>query len=150
MNKSNSPLSSVGHELRNKIADAGVEFTPRGPTALKSDPDPLCVLSATYRLIPFLYIRHLCASPDMQTRQFLRRRALPRSDQHWSLTALRDKLIKIGAEVVRDNNYVTVQIAEVAVPRELFAAILSGSNGSAYRHHLPARSSCIVGLTVTL
>ena len=32
---------------------------------------------------------------------FLRRLALPRSVQHWSLTTLREKLIKIGAEVVR-------------------------------------------------
>jgi hypothetical protein len=33
-------------------------------------------------------------------------------------------LIKIGAKVVRHANYVTFQLAEVAVPRELFAAIL--------------------------
>ena len=34
------------------------------------------------------------------------------------------KLIKIGAKVVRHTKYVTFQMAEVAVPRELFAAIL--------------------------
>jgi hypothetical protein len=55
---------------------------------------------------------------------FLRRLALPRSVQHWSLTTLREKLIKIGAKVVRHARYVTFQLAEVAVPRELFAAIL--------------------------
>ena len=43
---------------------------------------------------------------------------------HWSLTTLRDKLIKIGAKVVRHARYVTFQLAEVAVPRWLFAAIL--------------------------
>ena len=32
--------------------------------------------------------------------------------------------IKIGAKVVRHAKYVTFQIAEVAVPRELFARIL--------------------------
>ena len=37
---------------------------------------------------------------------------------------LREKLIKIGAKVVRHAKYVTFQMAEVAVPRELFAAIL--------------------------
>jgi len=47
-----------------------------------------------------------------------------RSIQHWSLTTLREKLIKIGAKVVRHSKYVTFQMAEVAVPRELFAAIL--------------------------
>ena len=55
---------------------------------------------------------------------FLRRLAQPRNVQHWSLTTLREKLIKIGAKVVRHAKYVTFQLAEVAVPRELFAAIL--------------------------
>ncbi len=55
---------------------------------------------------------------------FLRRLALPRSVKHWSLTTLREKLIKIGGKVVRHAKYVTFQMAEVAVPRELFAAIL--------------------------
>ncbi len=50
--------------------------------------------------------------------------ALPRSVKHWSLTTLREKLIKIGAKVVRHAKYVTFQMAEVAVPCELFAAIL--------------------------
>jgi len=55
---------------------------------------------------------------------FLRRLALPRSVKHWSLTTLREKLIKIGAKVVRHSGYMIFQMAEVAVPRELFAAIL--------------------------
>jgi hypothetical protein len=38
--------------------------------------------------------------------------------------AEREKLIKIGAEVVRHAKAVTFQLAEVAVPRALFAAIL--------------------------
>jgi hypothetical protein len=54
----------------------------------------------------------------------LRRLALPRSVKHWSLTTLREKLIKIGAKVVTHSRYVTFQMAEVAVPSELFAAIL--------------------------
>ena len=53
-----------------------------------------------------------------------RRLVLPRSVRHWSLTTLREKLIRIGAKVVRHAKYVTFQMAEVAVPRELFAAIL--------------------------
>ena len=55
---------------------------------------------------------------------FLRRLVLPRSVRHWSLTTLREKLIKIGAKVVAHSGYVIFQMAEVAVPRELFAAIL--------------------------
>ena len=55
---------------------------------------------------------------------FLRRLALPRDVKHWSLTTLREKLIKIGAKVTRHSKYVTFQLAEVAVTRRLFAAIL--------------------------
>ena len=55
---------------------------------------------------------------------FLRRLALPRAVKHWSLTTLRDKLIKIGAKVVHHARYVTFQLAEVTVPRWLFRAIL--------------------------
>src|SRR4051794_27327080 len=40
------------------------------------------------------------------------------------LTSLREKLIKIGAKVVRHGRYVAFQMAEVAVPRQMFADIL--------------------------
>jgi hypothetical protein len=56
---------------------------------------------------------------------FLRRLALPRSIRHWSLTTLREKLIKIGAKVVHHAGYVMFKMAEVAVPKELLAAILA-------------------------
>ena len=55
---------------------------------------------------------------------FLRRLALPWAVKHWSLTKLWEKLIKIGAKVVHHARYVTFQLAEVAVPRWLFRAIL--------------------------
>ncbi len=55
---------------------------------------------------------------------FLRCLALPRKISRWSLTTLREKLIKIGAKVIVHARYVTFQMAEVAVPRELFAQIL--------------------------
>jgi hypothetical protein len=56
---------------------------------------------------------------------FLRRLALPKPIRHWSLTTLREKLIKIGAKVTRHAKYVTFQLAEVAVTRNLFVAILN-------------------------
>jgi hypothetical protein len=37
---------------------------------------------------------------------------------------LREKLVKIGARIVRHSRYVVFQLAEVAVPRSLFASIL--------------------------
>ena len=55
---------------------------------------------------------------------FLRRLALPKSIRQWSLTTLREKLVKIEANEPRHSKYVTFQLAEVAVPRQLFAAIL--------------------------
>ncbi len=44
---------------------------------------------------------------------------------HWSLTTLREKLVKIGAKVARHGRYVRFQLAEVAVPRGLFEKTLS-------------------------
>ncbi len=41
-----------------------------------------------------------------------------------SFTTLREKLIKIGAKVVTHSGYVIFQMAELAVPRKLFATIL--------------------------
>jgi hypothetical protein len=54
----------------------------------------------------------------------LRQLALPRSIRRWNLTTLREKLVKIGAKVVTHSKYVLFQLAEVAVPRQLFAVIL--------------------------
>ncbi len=55
---------------------------------------------------------------------FMRTLALPKEVEHWSLTTLREKLIKIGAKVVRHGRYVTFQLAEVAVPWNMFREIL--------------------------
>ncbi len=50
--------------------------------------------------------------------------ALPKDVEHWSLTTLREKLVKIGAKIVRHGHYVIFQLAEVAVSRDLFRKIL--------------------------
>ena len=55
---------------------------------------------------------------------FFRQDALPKCVQHWTMTTLRERVIKIGAKVVCHARYVIFQMAEVAVSRELFAAIL--------------------------
>lgn len=55
---------------------------------------------------------------------FLRRLALPKSVEHWSMTTLLVKLIKIGAKVVSHARYTTFQMAQVAIPRLLFSTIL--------------------------
>src|SRR5713101_4582910 len=56
---------------------------------------------------------------------FMRTLAMPKTAEPWSLTSLREKLIKIGAKVTSHGRYVTFQLAEVAVPRQMFAEILS-------------------------
>ncbi len=55
---------------------------------------------------------------------FMRTLALPDAVRHWSLTSLREKLVKIGTRIVGHGRYVTFQMAEVAVPRGLFDEIL--------------------------
>ncbi len=55
----------------------------------------------------------------------MRTLALPEAIEHWSLTTRREKLVKIGAKVVHHGRYVSFQLAEVAVSRDLFRKILS-------------------------
>ncbi len=60
----------------------------------------------------------------------MRMLALPKEVEHWSLITLglerqrRSRVVKIGAKVVRHGRYVTFQLAEVAVSRDLFQKIL--------------------------
>ena len=50
---------------------------------------------------------------------------MPKTVEMWPLTSLREKLIKIDAKIIRHGRYVTFQMAEVAVSRQMFADILS-------------------------
>ena len=47
--------------------------------------------------------------------------ALPDGVEQWSLTSLWEYLVKIGAKVVCHRRYITFQLTEVAIPRDLFA-----------------------------
>jgi Transposase DDE domain group 1 len=55
---------------------------------------------------------------------FLRTLATPEPIKDWSLTSLKEKLIKIGAKIVSHGRYIAFLMAEVAIPRTLFADIL--------------------------
>ena len=55
---------------------------------------------------------------------FLRTLATPEPIKGWSLTSLKEKLIKIGAKIVSHGRYVAFQMAEIAIPRNSFAEIL--------------------------
>jgi len=49
---------------------------------------------------------------------------LPKEMARWSLTSLRERLVKIGARLTRHARRLVVQMAEVAITRDLFAQIL--------------------------
>ena len=54
----------------------------------------------------------------------MRTLALPKEVEYWSVTTLREKLVKIGAKVVSHGRYLTFQLAEVTVPPNTFREIL--------------------------
>jgi len=55
---------------------------------------------------------------------FMRTLAMRKAAEPWSLNSLREKLIKVGAKVVSHGRHVTFQMAQVAVPRQMFREIL--------------------------
>ena len=68
---------------------------------------------------------------------FLRTLALPEAVKQCSLTTLRERLVKIGARIVRHGRSITFQMAEVLVPRALFQQVLDAIAG--LRPSPPAR-----------
>jgi hypothetical protein len=78
------PLSFLGNDNR----------APRG--AAPSQPMP-CAFN--------------CTRSRYNLGNFMRTLAMPKTAEPWSLTSLREKLIKIGAKVVSHGRYVTFQMA---------------------------------------
>ena len=70
--------------------------------------------------VPVSFIRAL----DCNLGNFLRTLATPEPIKDWSMTTLREKIIKIGAKVVSHGRYVAFQMAEVGIPTNRFADIL--------------------------
>ena len=60
---------------------------------------------------------------------FLRTLATPQVVESWSLTTLRERLIKTGVRMVRHARYAVFQFAEAALPRDVFAGVLDLING---------------------
>jgi hypothetical protein len=56
---------------------------------------------------------------------FFRTLVLPDEVGRWALSTLREKVVKIGAKVIAHARYTVFQMAEVAVPRDLFRRILA-------------------------
>ncbi len=55
------------------------------------------------------------------------------------MITLREKLIKIGTKIVSHGRYITFQLAEVAIPRALFADILRLIDGL---RRVPRKPGC--------
>src|SRR5262249_46950116 len=72
---------------------------------------------------------------------FLRTLARPEPIKDWSLTTLKDKLIKIGAKVVSHGRYVIFQMAEVAIPRQMFQEFCGSSRNCGRSHHQRQRET---------
>ena len=53
----------------------------------------------------------------------------PTADKHWSLRSVQFKLIKIRARLVRHARQLVFQLAELAVPREVFRQVLERIEG---------------------
>jgi hypothetical protein len=68
---------------------------------------------------------------------FLRTLALPDEIKQWSLSTMRDRMVKIGAGIVRHGRSIAFQMAEVAVSHVLFQEILAAI--AAFRPLLPVR-----------
>jgi hypothetical protein len=70
---------------------------------------------------------------------FLRTVATPEAIESWSLTSLRERLIKTGARLVQHARYAVFQFAEAALPLAVFAGILDRINGL---RGPPAEAAC--------
>ena len=60
---------------------------------------------------------------------FLRTIATPEAIKSWSLTSLRERLIKTGTRLVKHARYAIFQMAEAGLPRSVFNGILALING---------------------
>jgi len=59
----------------------------------------------------------------------MRRLGLPKAIKDWLLRRVQVKLIKIGGRLVRHARRLVFQLAEVAVPREVFRQVLERIDG---------------------
>jgi hypothetical protein len=74
-------------------------------------------------------------APAYNLGNFLRALATPQPIKDRSLTSLKEKLIKIGAKVVSHGRYIAFQMAEVAIPRQIFQEILRVSRNYGRSRH---------------
>jgi len=118
-NEAARAISLDPNEPEAHVVMAWVMITQGKPDAGRHQVDPAVVPQVRPQCRPASASR-----ARLNLGNFMRTPALPDAVEQWSLTTLREKLIKIGAKIVRRGRYVTFQMAEVAIPRALFADIL--------------------------
>ncbi len=116
-------MSASGYKQTSRGQLANVCFTPKSGHSEARERVGLKKRTLDVRLAP--NSGHKWPWCGMSAFDPKRTLAIPEAVEHWSLTTLREKLVKIGAKVVSHGRYVTFQLAEVAVPRKLFRKILS-------------------------
>jgi len=110
--------SRIGWEVVDRYIDQGEQYIKEGKNAIKWT-------RLSCRTFAANSVRLQLHALAYNLGNFMRTLAMPKTVERWSMTSLREKLIKIGAKVVSHGRYVTFQLAEVAVPRRIFAEILS-------------------------
>lgn len=68
---------------------------------------------------------------------FLRTLVLPNPIADWSLTSLSDRMIKVGAKAIPHARSIILQLAEVSVPHDLWAQMLTTISGLKARSQAP-------------
>ena len=106
----------VKFDRRLKIEFHGAKITSDAGLILYREMDDILGLTA--------HVEEVLQDPRTRKNNEHRMTALLRKIQYRTLTTLLEKLIKISAKVVQHSGYVMFQMAEVAVPRDMFAAIL--------------------------
>jgi Transposase DDE domain group 1 len=92
------------------------QWIKEGKNAMKWTQLSCCSFAANAVRLPLHALAYNLAN-------FMRTLALSETVKDWSLTSLREKLVKIGAKIVTHARHLTFQMAKVAVPSQLFGKI---------------------------
>jgi hypothetical protein len=98
------------------------QWIKEGKNALKRTRLSCCSFAANAVYLQLYTLTYYLAN-------FMRTLALPEAVTQWSLNRLREKLVKIGAKIVRHARNAIFQMAAIAVPRESFDQILRRIDG---------------------
>jgi hypothetical protein len=121
-------LTSDGGLLAYRDLDEALGLFDSVPTAISDSRNGRNIQHGMTNLLRQSAYSRLAGYEDINDAQRLSvdpvMRAVTGKNKQWSLWTLLTKLIKIGAKVARHSKYVTFQMAEVAISKEIFSEIL--------------------------